>query len=636
MGIPTTKVEIAFSTQPEDPSPVYVNVTSYTRLINGINITRGRQDQYETVQPARLSLTLINRDGRFTPGNVTSPYYPNVKKGRRIRVSETWAGVTYIRFTGFIDEWPVEWADASATVADVQITATSRMARLGHGKTLASVIEVEYLLDNPVAYYTLGEDVGSLQAGNGSATVQPPMTVTPFGGGSNANITFGSATGPATDSLTAAAFTRVSAAAGAYLTMTSPNVFSQGTVAGSVLIEAWFVTSSAQEMGIANVDSGSVHYAVALGVSATGKLTGIQTNFGSVQFSLASTATVSDGLLHHAALRVTDTTGNTVASLFLDGTLAASTTLTGDFWRLDLQRLVGGGGIVNSAYSGTLAHVAVYATAGSEISSTRIQQHYLAGTTGFSGERSDQRIQRLATYAGVPSADVVVETGLSTSIGAQDTTDQQPIQLMQDVTSTEGGVLFDAGDGRLTFHARSHRYNASSVLTLATSSREIMPSLTPRLDDQDLVNDVTATRTGGVSARVVDLPSVAEYGTYREDISLLTTSDNEVFDAASWKVYTASTPQVKVPTAEVELALFSTAQTTTLLAREIGDRITLSGLPVQAPAASMDFFIEGWTETIADFTYRIVFNLSSASLSGVWQIDSSTYSVLNTSTRLAY
>src|SRR5256885_13923001 len=102
------------------------------------------------------------------------------------------------------------------------------MARLGHGKTLASIIEVEYLLDSPDAYYTLGEDAGSLQAGNGSAVIQTPLAVTPFGGGSNANITFGSATGPSTDSLTAALFTRVSASAGAYL-QGSLNGFTSGS-----------------------------------------------------------------------------------------------------------------------------------------------------------------------------------------------------------------------------------------------------------------------------------------------------------------------------------------------------------------------------------------------------------------------
>lgn len=629
MAIPTTRVEIAFSTQPEDPSPVWVDITTSVRLPSGISITRGRQDQYSTVQPARLSLTLLNIDGRFTPGNVSSVYYPNVKKGRKIRVSETWNGVTYYRFTGNVDEWPVEWPDAAATFSDVQLTATSRMARLGHGKILASIIELEYLLDTPEAYYTLGEDAGSLMAGNGSTTIQSPMTVTPFGGGTNANITFGSATAPATSALTAALFTRVSATAGAYLAMSPLQGFNSGSDP-SVLLEAFFRAGTAQEMGIAQVDDTAAVY-LALGTSATGKLTAKYQGTG-FSYTITSTATVTDGLTHHAAVRQTTGGGTTTGTLFLDGVSAGTASISSS--QLDMPRLLAGGGVFNSAFAGTLSHVAAYS--GAAISDARVQQHYLAGSTGFSGERSDQRVQRLATYAGVPSSDVVVETGLSTSITNQDTTGQQPIQLMQDVASTEGGVLFDAGDGRLTLHARSHRYNAATTLTLATGNREIMPSLTPRLDDQDLVNDVTATRTGGVSARVVDLPSVAEYGTYREDIQLLTTSDNEVFDAASWKVYTASVPQVKVPTAEVELALLSSAQLTTLLAREIGDRITLSGLPVQAPAPSMDFFIEGWTETIADFTYRLVFNLSSASLSGVWQLDSSTYSLLNTTTRLAY
>jgi hypothetical protein len=635
MGIPTTKVEIAFSTQPEDPSPVYVDVTSYTRLPlaegGGINISKGRQDQYGTVAEARLSLTLINLDGRFTPGNVSSPYYPNVKKGRRIRISDTWNGVTYYRFTGFIDEWPVAWADASATVADVQITATSRMARLGHGKTLPSVIEVEYLLDNPDAYYTLGEDAGSLQAGNGSATIQSPIAVTAFGGGSNANISFGSATGPSTDTLTAALFTRVSASAGAYL-QGSLNGFTSGSDA-SYLLEAWFLSNQTQAMGIAQLDDASGNLYLQLSTNASGKLVATYTSLGTAPTSVTSSATVTDGVGHHVAVRHTTSGGTSTETLFLDGVSVGTNAFSSS--QYDHTRITAGGGVNGtSAYAGTIAHVAAYT--GAAISDARVQQHYLATATGFSGERSDQRIQRLATYAGVPSSDVVVETGLSTSIVNQDTTGQQPIQLMQDVTSTEGGVLFDAGDGRLTFHARSHRYNAATMLTLSTANREIMPSLTPRLDDQDLVNDVTATRTGGVSARVVDSSSVAEYGTYREDIQLLTTSDNEVFDAASWKVYTASTPQVKVPTAEVELALLSTAQTATLLAREIGDRITLTGLPVQAPAPSMDFFIEGWTETIADFTYRIVFNLSSASLSGVWQMDSPVYSIVGTTTRFAY
>jgi len=601
MAIPTAKVEVSFTTQPDDPSPVWVDITSYVRLPlaegGGIKITYGRQDQFETTQAARLSLTLINTDGKFTPGNVSSLYYPNVKKGRRIRVSSTWAGSTFIRFAGFIAP--------------------------------PAIVEIEYLQDAPVVYYPLGEDQGSLQAGNVSAAVQSPMAVTPFGGGSNANITFGSATGPTTESLTSALFTRVSATAGAYL-LAPLNGFTSGSDP-SILLEAFMSANTAQEMGIARLDDGTSNIYLALGTNSSGKLTASYLSTG-FSYTLTSAATITDGLTHHVAVRQTTSGGATSAALFLDGTSVATTSIGSS--QFDMARLIGGGGITNSAFAGTLSHVAAYS--GTAITDARIAQHSLAGSTGFSGESSGNRIHRLALYAGVPDSEIAFEVGLSTSITNQDTTGQQPITLMQDVAATEGGVLFDSRTGLLSFHGRSHRYNASSQLTLSTAQGEIMPSLEPRLDDQDLVNDVSASRTGGVSSRVVDSSSVAEYGTYREDLQLLTTSDNEVFDAASWKVYTASTPQVRVPTAETELALLSSAQKLTVLARDVGDRMTLSVLPAQAPASSMDFFIEGWTETIADLTYRIVFNLSAATLSGVWQLDSSTYSVLGSTTRSAY
>lgn len=642
MALPTTKVEIAFSTQPDDPSPVWEDVTMYVRALTAIVINRGRQDQFETVQPARLSgLTLINRDGRFTPGNSSSVYYPNVKKGRKIRVSETWAGVTYRRFTGFIDEWPVTWADASATVADVQITATSRTGRLGRGKTLPSIVELEYLLDGPLAYYPLGEDTGSSRAGNVAPTTPGQMEVTVVGGGSAGNIIFGSAVGPTTDSLTAAAFTRIGPTAGANLVLTSQTELRDGTVASSILLEAFFQSSSTQEMGIVQADqigffTGQTAYYI--GTSATGKLIGVNWLVGVPAYTITSAATVTDGNIHHVALRETYNGVNTVADLFLDGVNVGTSSLVGD-WTTTIHRLVGGGGVINSCFVGTLAHVSLTATL-TPVSDARILQHAQAGLTGFSGERSDQRIQRLAVYAGVPTSDVVVETGLSTSVAAQDTGGQQPIALMQDVAATEGGVLFDAGDGRLTFHARSHRYNSATALTLRAAgggtTGELQANLEPRLDDQDLVNDMTASRTGGVSVRVVDAASVAEYGTYHEETVLLTTSDNEVADAASWKVYIGSTPLVKVPVAEADLTVAASAQKTALLAREIGDRITLSNLPAQAPASTMDFFIEGWTETITAETHRIAFNLSPAALSGVWQLDSSVYSVLGSTTRLAY
>lgn len=643
------KIEIAFTTAPDDPSPVWVDVSSYVRCAEGgtVDLDRGRLDRYEDVQPSRLTFTL-NNDGRFTPGNTLSPYYPNVKKGRRIRYSVVHNGVTYRRFTGFIDEWPVTWPSASAAIAIVTVTASSRTSRLSRSRPLPSIIEIEYARDSPSAHFTLGDDEGSTRAGNVASTIRNPMVATSVGGGATSLITFGSATGPATDSLTAAQFTRTSASVGANLVSTSPTEYTTFGAQDSQLLEAFFSSSVTTEMGICQADQFGFYpgqTAYYIGTSAAGKLIGVSWGVGSVLYTITSAATVTDGATHHVAFRETYDGVNTVGTLFLDGVSVGTNSIAGD-WTNGAYRVVAGGGVatstgalLNSCFTGTIAHVA-YTYSLTPVSDARILAHAQSGLTGFSGERSDQRISRLATYAGIPTSDVSVETGLSTSIVNQDTTGQTPISLMQEVTKTEGGVLFDSGDGKLTFHARSHRYNAASTLTLYAATGgvngELMPSFEPRLDDSDLLNDVTASRPNGVTVRAVDTASVTEYGVYRDEIQLLTTDDNEVADAASWKLYIGSTPQVKVPSAEANVAQASISQTTAILAREIGDRVTLANLPSQAPATSMDFFIEGSKDTLAGDSHRIVFNLSSVASSGVWQLDSSVYSVLGTSTRLGY
>ena len=620
MTLPTTVVEIALATDPD----VWVDVTQWWRVIPGISITRGRPDRLGEVQPSKCNLTLENSDGRFTAGNVNSPYYPNVKKGRKLRVSQIHDGITYRRLTGPIDEWPVTWADASLTVADAAISASSRLARLGRGAELRSIVEEEYLLDGPRAYYTLGDAEGSTQAGNGAEVQQRPMSFA----GSGANPVFGNATGPGTDGLTSVSF-----AGGKYLAV----VFDQPVVRATDTTYAWeffFSTSTTavRELGRLYTENGDTAQAY---ITSTGKLNILSnSNDGPIYYDLISAATVSDGATHHALVRATISGGNLVSTLYLDGAQVDTETYVGFPGFTGMNRLLAGGNTGTATMTGVLAHVAV--TAGTtELTAARVDAHSDSGLNGFSGESSGNRVHRLAIYAGVPDAEIDFETGLSTSIANQLTNGKTALALMSDVVATEGGVLFDAGDGTLTFHGRSHRYNAASSLTLSGAGGEIL-SIEPRLDDQGLTNDMTASRDGGITVRAVDQTSIDDYGLYRDSITLLTTSDVEVQDAANWKVFTASTPQVKVPVAEVDLGQASSSQKTAILAREIGDRVTLANLPSQAPAASMDFFIEGYTEQITEALYRIAFNLSPAELSGVWQLDSPIYSVLDTTTRLAY
>src|SRR2546430_13132899 len=114
------------------------------------------------------------------------------------------------------------------------------------------------------------------------------MAVTAFGGGSNANLSFGSATGPSTDSLTAALFPRVSASAGAYL-QGSLNGFTSGSDP-SYLLEAWFLSNQTQAMGIAQLDDASGNLYLQLSTSATGKLVATYTSLGTAPTSITSSA----------------------------------------------------------------------------------------------------------------------------------------------------------------------------------------------------------------------------------------------------------------------------------------------------------------------------------------------------------
>jgi len=123
----------------------FVDITNYVGT-DDIKIVRGRRGETSTSEPARLTLTVNNTDGRFTSGNPDSPYWPGNKFRTPIRIrvrhphtSGTW----YTRFTGMVDEWPVVWpADVADTddIAWSPVSASGQMRRLTQGSPLRSGI----------------------------------------------------------------------------------------------------------------------------------------------------------------------------------------------------------------------------------------------------------------------------------------------------------------------------------------------------------------------------------------------------------------------------------------------------------------------------------------------------------------
>src|SRR5664279_4608320 len=89
--MPQLSMEMCF-TQQYSASPAYVDVSPFVSLDAGITWSRGRADPLGVSSPG-VSAWSFDNDGRFTPGQVSSPYYPNVKINRGVRLTATWNGI---------------------------------------------------------------------------------------------------------------------------------------------------------------------------------------------------------------------------------------------------------------------------------------------------------------------------------------------------------------------------------------------------------------------------------------------------------------------------------------------------------------------------------------------------------------
>lgn len=83
---PPFKVEAGFSAKPLDAIAgiAWTDLSAYARAVTW---NRGRQHELNRFETGLATVTLDNVDGRFFPGNASSPYHPNLKPMRRLRLS---------------------------------------------------------------------------------------------------------------------------------------------------------------------------------------------------------------------------------------------------------------------------------------------------------------------------------------------------------------------------------------------------------------------------------------------------------------------------------------------------------------------------------------------------------------------
>ncbi|WP_189847433.1 hypothetical protein [Streptomyces omiyaensis] len=546
----------------------------------------------------------------------------------------------HARFFGIVGSWPVKWSGLHSTVT---LTASDMMKWLGRRPSLGPMLVEEVQGDGAALYYPLSEPSSSVSGGDQSGASRPSLTIRQSGSGGT--LEFGTGTGPPADELPAPTFTPASASAGKSLQCrVTPLLTSDGStgtpIPGTQVWEVWLSTSTPGRCvlklstGTAPAFESGVYFMLE---SGTGRLQAVEFLFGggSTTTLTAATPTLADGAPHHL---VWDEASGDV---WVDGVQYA----LGIGAHSDMALLTVGSTAGNSAFpgtdgtlhwAGTVSHVAAYVrngVGGAGPAVADIVDHYDAGMTGHAGELSSERMSRLAGYARIPT---VTSSGSFSPVASQGVLGQAPVTHMRDVERTESGRLFAARDGAaLLFQSRSVRYNPTSAVTLAYSDLETL-DVEMADDDQKQVNVVEASRPGGATQRIQSDESIARDGIYQQQLTVLKVTDAEVIDAATWQVIRYADPQPELRQLPVEASTLAVATYRALLDADISTVVTVTGMPAEAPAPTAISMVEGYVERITEAQHQLDFHTSRADLGSVWVLGDPTYSVLGTTTRLAY
>lgn len=526
------------------------------------------------------------------------------------------------RFWGAVNDWPTKWRGLHATA---MITCSDLFATLARQPQLRSILDEEIFNDGPIAYYPLTEESGATSAGDLSGVTAGPLGIIQQGitGGV---LDFSAGPGPAATGEQYPLFTPVSATQGKYLAADLGAEYERLSAGQFNCVEGWFTSSTGSGRVILALESVDQEKQLVFSLSAGGVLQIEHTQSGGTLIVTASTSgNLADGRQHHFVYDEWST------NLWVDGGTPFTTFVD---LMYDLRLLTVGAYHNGRLWSGTVSSIALYTTVGPR--GPDLINHYTAGMTAFAGEGADTRIARLARYAGVNS--LTVFGSIHDPVAGQGAGGSTALSMMQAAATTDGGKLYAERDWiGLAYQGRDVRYNpdpSSETFTVAYADLETA-DVEVSNDDQKMANIVTATRPNGARQRVIDQASIDLYGP-RDDgeTTFLKTNDNAVLDAANWLVsrYADPPPEVR----EVPVEAYTLPQYADILDGDISEYFSITGMPPEAPATDMRLTIEGYTETIKQGSHLIKFRTSLSATDSVWVLNDPVYSVLGTTTRLAY
>ncbi|MCG5459620.1 hypothetical protein PSH03_005404 [Micromonospora sp. PSH03] len=343
--------------------------------------------------------------------------------------------------------------------------------------------------------------------------------------------------------------------------------------------------------------------------------------------------------IYHVGMRVAKNGSNVTIYAYIDGALVGSDTMVvtdetklippinAEFMAEYAPELAGVGKGYYQPARGTMNHIVV---------GFDIPAGFHAAVHPFGDdipELDTARLTRVLDAAGWQGGRIL-DAARSVLLPARWDAGADAFGVIQDAAESAGGYVYIAAAGEIAYHNRTRRMGAPVRWPVA----EWTDGVRFEVDEARIYNVIRAERVSGLFREARDEASIAEYGpkglTVRRDVN----DPAEVANAATWLLHRYGEPAPRCDTLRVEAHTLNGDGDSALIGLAYGaalsDRLMLSGLPPEAPADQMDFFVEGLSISIErdGDVWRWVTDLSvsDAQRSEAWVLEDETSGYLDT------
>lgn len=213
------------------------------------------------------------------------------------------------------------------------------------------------------------------------------------------------------------------------------------------------------------------------------------------------------------------------------------------------------------------------------------------------------RVAAILAAAGVVLDGATSDPG-TVQIIARDVDSQTALDLATEVASDAGGVLWATTAGDIRYADAEHRRNVTPALEL--DACDILVTPTWRRTTAGLINSVSigygVAPAGGEAPRyVADSPdSIAKYGEWGLSATTQLAAAADAAAMGSLLLIDNQEPVWVLGALPLDIANLSTADTATVLALQMHDLLSVTGMPAAGSVpTSAALWVEGWAETLA-------------------------------------